>query len=542
MVKGATITLPGETLRFGPDEKQDIPTGISWDTEMPGGFGPGQMTVPLPEGLAKDDRLLYADVRVYGPGNRTLAEGYITGVTRPTRDTATIQWAGHSTLLARTPFRAIIVDRDLARWGNPSRQRRLKLLSEALINSVVGPSVESDTSSGFPALTLQVTARALFPRVEGLYDAGAGLRVKFISYSFESLSPDGILVAMLAVGGNDAFTADSQYGPNLLTGTNPSGTGTFTPTSPQRFAAVNLLAFGTVGAKDQSITFQHLAVYGDHPVPLQGPAPQGVFAGDVVAYIISQSPLNGTLGDSIEKTTSIVPHVIWPDDVTQQTAIEDMTALGGNTLLRNDWGCYEDKEFFWRSPGTWGRVWHLRREQITDGPADGPDIDRRVAGVKVTYQDAAGETRSAGPPGSNADYETLELVDSDPDNPAHRLPGAYLTIDAGVLPADPVTQIPRAAINVGTVVLNDRNRLFWRGTMTTAGTVEDQHGNPYPAAMVRAGDHAVITDDPEPTEIPINSTSYQDDGEQINLHLGAQPDSEETMLAQLAAATDLIPG
>lgn len=538
MVKGASITVPsGEVLRFGPDERFDIPTGVSWDTEMPGGFGPGQMTVPLPENLTKDDQLLYADVRVYGPGNRTLAEGYVTGVPRSQRGLATVQWAGHSTVLSRIQnFRAIIVDRDYGNWNGPSRARRVQL--DGTARDAADPSVEWDGAQ--PALKLSVSG----PVARGIeagawYNAGTA-RIESVYYAISGNSAwAGAGLAATLGGTDDDLGANGDISPGLaLDGAHRY----WSPDRPRKWITARAVRTAAGLVAQEYDSHWRLAAYGNHGIPLRGADPKGVYAGDVINYIISQSPLHGTLGDSIEETTWVIPHLAWHEDVSLQQAIEDVTAFGGSQLQRNDWGAYEGKEFFWRTPGTYGKTWHVRREQLADPSGDGPDADRRIAGVKVNYQDAAGETRSAGPPGSNSDYETPDLLDADPDNPAHRIPGMWLTVDGGTLPADPATGIPQAAINIGTVVLNDRNRLFWRGTMSTSGTVEDEHGNPYPVAMIRAGDRIVVDDDPDPTEIPVNSTSYTDDGESISLNLGARPDGEETMLAQLAAVTELIPG
>jgi len=44
----------GRVIRFGGDEAdvENQPSGISWDTNNPGGFGAASITLPRPEGLA----------------------------------------------------------------------------------------------------------------------------------------------------------------------------------------------------------------------------------------------------------------------------------------------------------------------------------------------------------------------------------------------------------------------------------------------------------------------------------------------------------
>jgi hypothetical protein len=114
--------------------------------------------------------------------------------------------------------------------------------------------------------------------------------------------------------------------------------------------------------------------------------------------------------------------------------IEQITAIGSSTTQPNDWGVYEDKTFFWRTPGTYGRTWHVRRDQVATPTSDGPQADQRVAGIKVVYSDASGRERSVGPVGSNADTETNDLLSIDPDNPASQIPGAFEVVNVGLVP------------------------------------------------------------------------------------------------------------
>ena len=282
------------------------------------------------------------------------------------------------------------------------------------------------------------------------------------------------------------------------------------------------------------MAIRRLAVFGNHGLTKRGTAPdQGYYSSDVVNYVIGQSPLNATLGDSIEETSFVIPHLAYYDDVSLTQVIEEVTTLGGSQNVPNEWGVYEDRTFFWKSPGSYGRTWHVWRDEVATPSSEGPDADRRVAGVKVLYQDGAGTTRSVGPPGSNADIETEVLLDVDPENPAHRIPGAFAIQQAGI------TNVFGAA-NIGVLVLNERNRLQWRGSVELQGEVLDANGNTYPVSEVRAGDEIVIDDSEDLSPRPINATTYNHSSMTTSASVGARRDTLEALLSQLSAVTDRL--
>ena len=526
----------GRVIRFGGDEADevDVPYDISWDTQIPGGFGAASITLPKPANLYADDQRLFSDVVIYGRGGRTLYEGYVTAVPQVSAQEIQLQCSGWSTTLDRVQtFREIFVDRDLGRWGEPSRARRTILVTNGLreINSAT-----VEPGSSLPALTLTADAGVVNPHPESLYDAGAGNEIASVYYDMTSISTSSH-DAKFSSSSTDDLAPENESA-DLITATNGTAQGTFTPSAARRYMSVKFFLIGT-NSNQTSATFRNLAVYGNHGLPLRGSDPKGVHASDVVGYVIQQAPLS-TDTSSIEPTTFVIPHLTYPEDVSLRQVIEEVTALGGSSNVPNDWGVYEDRTFFWRSPGSYGRTWRVRRDQIATATSEGPDADLRVAGVKVNYQDAAGTTRSVGPIGSNADYETNDLLDIDPDNPARRIPGAYAVVEAGIIPPDVATGIPTGAINVGKLVLNERNRLNWRGSVEIQGEATDENGNPYPVALVRAGDQIVIEDDADLTPRPIQSTSYNHSSLSLSASVGARPDSLEALLGRLAGVTDLF--
>ncbi len=531
----------GRVIRFGGDEAdvENQPSGISWDTNNPGGFGAGSITLPRPENIFADDAKLFSHVEIYGPLG-ILYEGFVNGVPQVGANEIQLNLSGWVSALDRVEtFREVFVDRDLSRWQDPARARRISLL--ATFNSVAGASTETDIATSLPALTLTTPATEVNPYCETWYDAGAGSEVESVYYDITSLSLYTYGGEMFTATADDATGAAALLA-DVLTGTDSSASGTATASTPARYALIRFyLSGGTVGAKDQSMTVRHLAVFGNHGLTKRGTAPdQGYYASDVVGYAIQQCPSITYSSDSIETTSFVIPHLTFTDDTSLRSVIEQVTALGGNANVANDWGVYENREFYWRSPGTYGRVWHVRRDQVATSSSDGPDADRRCAGVKVNYTDAAGTSLSVGPPGSNSDYETTDLLDSDTDNPAYRIPGAFKSETIGIAPVENGYSYSRLALNAGIMILNERNRLDWRGSVTITGEAEDENGNLFPAALIRAGDRIVESDGGDTTERTIVSTSYDHSSLTTTASIGATPDSLEALLGQLAAVTDLI--
>jgi hypothetical protein len=277
-----------------------------------------------------------------------------------------------------------------------------------------------------------------------------------------------------------------------------------------------------------------LTAFGNHGLTKRGTAPdQGYFASDIVSYAIGQVQSLSYSSDGIETTGFAIPHLTFTEDTSIRSVIEQVTSLGGNANVANDWGVYEDRQFYWRSPGTYGRVWHVRGDEVAESSSDGPDAGLRTAGVKVNYTDGAGTSLSVGPPGSNSDYETAELLDSDIDNPAFRIPGAFKSESVGITSQ-------QGAINIGVMILNERNRQDWRGSVSITGEAEDANGNLFPVSLIRAGDQLVISDAPSVAPRTIVATSYDHASLTCEADIGAQPDSLPALLGQLALVTGLV--
>ena len=518
----------GRVIRVGPDEDQvgDIPTNFTFQTQMPGGFGPASLTIPRPPDLYSDDAKLFSDVVVYGEGMRIIYEGYVTGLPQQGQDEIQLQITGWSSVLDRIQnFRQIFVDRDYSKWQEPSKERRKQLFAaNPNLRTVSAPTVTPGSNTA-PTLEFPNPFDAYQHRVEGWFDAGPGLTIKrlYIDGFFVGSTPN----INIAFTNSDA-SASLAFGLSSPSGISDDVTpNIFNVDPPTRYVVISLLA----DSSNRAFTADKLAVYGNHSLVLSGTEPAGIYGSEAIAYMVGATPLN-IFPDSIEPSEITLQHLSFMTDISVREAIEQINAFGGRELYPNDWGVYENREFFWQSPGTYGKTWLVSSDNLTNVRSDGPDSVLRTSGVKVNYQNEAGVTRAVGPPNSFSDFETPELLSIDDNNPAFRLPG-YHAESVGITSQ-------QGAVNIGKVMLNERNRLNWRGDLELQGEVLDSEGKTYPVHRIRAGDQIIVQDDDDKRPRPVNSTSYSHDNLSLTASLGAVPDRLDTLLARLAAVTDLF--
>lgn len=533
----------GRVLRFGPDERDDaaLPSGITFDTQIPGGFGSGALTLPRPAALRADDARLFSHLRLYGPGNVTYYEGRVVGTPQLGASQARLEtegWAAH--LDDNEAFREIYVDSDLSRWGPPSVQRRLNLVATY---SARDGSVTPDATSGSPSLHLSFdgawSAAPGLPLAESLYSSD-GILIDSIYYAWQRVanvsSGDSNWHWCVWLANDDALAAADSSGELRAAG---PGSGTVAAsTASRRYAAVSHYygaAGGTAGVI-YVLGFTCLAVYGRHGLTKRGTAtttrPQGLSGGDIIGNIVERAaPLLSVQPVLLDQGAYEITHLAFREPTTARGGVEQVTALGGSALAPNDWGVYDNREFFWLPPGSYGRTWRARRDQTATLTSDGPDATSRANGYYVTYRDGAGSVHSVGPPGSGADLTTADLADTDDGNPANRIPGRWRHADVGITSQ-------AGALLIGRLLLAEANRVTWRGPIAIEGEVMDTAGGKHPACAVRAGDRIVVEDD-DPAERTIVSTSYDHDALRLTANVGAPPRTVETLLAQLAAATEL---
>lgn len=529
----------GGQLRFGAGERdtERLPNRIEFSTQMPGGFQNGSLVAPRPTIVSALDAQRFASVRIYGPGNRTAYEGRVTGIPRVGANEIELSLEGWVSHLDDGTFREIFVDQDLNSWQAMSRQRRINLLSGGVWSPRDG-QVEPDTTTGMPALLQEIEdawASPFVPIVETWYDCGSGLDWGFIYID---------LVAHASSGGNwkhRLFSATDDVAGGALERANfdatTSGTGYSGAGSEGRFAFLqfqNSVTPGGAAGGRYTRQMRSLTIYGTHGLTRRGAShPQGFYVSDMLAYALTQSAslLNFTEGTdgSIEPSTFVVPQAVFTEvDNTARKTIEVLNGYGGDSLVPNDWGVYEDREFFWKTPRSYGREWRLRKDtNVTpsdEGPAGNP-----ANGAIVSWQDPAGSTHVVGPPGSGLSDTSTSLEDTSDDNPVNAagIPSKVIQVNAGLTSR-------AGAILIGQLALEEANRDERQGSLEVTGPVRDSTGAVYPAWMLRAGDDSGIEEDVDTPNAGILTTTYTHDANTRRLSgaVGAVPHRLETLLSR----------
>ena len=534
-----------QSYRFGPDrsDEGEIPLSIEWSTQNPGGFADGAVTLTRPAWISAADAPLMASYKVTNQGGELRYQGRAKATPQVDANTIRIEAEGLAAALDDNEYwRFLGVHNDLTAWGEPSVERKQKLIFEGTIpqsNASVDP-----TDEGLPALATKLSGTWTDPDVdsatcEAWLDTG-GMDIGYILYAWErsddinyadplwqwyvSLSED-----YQGIVGYDGSGNLLAAGPD--TGAFPAGG------DNRRFAFVTAY-YDAQSPMDgdtpldvgpSTIWWRALSVVGAHGLSLEllDDGRWGLTDRDVIEFAVSDgAPDIPVSAGFVDSGDFVIPHVVHTGTVRE--LIEQITVYGGTAGQLNDWGVYE--AFFWRAPG-WGETWRVRRDEVEFGEG-GPVTENRCTGMVVTYTDGAGRELSVGPTGSGADFETDDLEDSSPLNPVTktRVREGGLTSQQG-------------AVNIGVAALAEANAENRRGQVTITDTVRDSAGNERPTSVVRACDYVLVEDESggyPPETQPIVGTSYSHDSLSVSCELGLPAPSVEALLARLATRTEGI--
>jgi hypothetical protein len=526
---GISVThADGRITRWGPDElaAQDVPTGLSFGTSIPGGFK--SMTCSLLRRIDVDypDEALFDSIRVYGPGNETVWEGRIAQLPRQHAEQYTVQpgaigWAAH--LRDDPSFREIYVDLDMTRWSGPSVQRRINQIAANV--TAIDPSVVPDQTTGQPSLETRCTgawAATSKPSAEATYYAGS-IPLGSIYYAWKinqaGMAADANWVWDVFLSSNDTYTSFDNVGSLRAAG---PGSGALVATTTGRYIAAVQLAYnaGPAGADatPYSVFWTCLAIYGRHGLTGAGvptaTTAYGFFAWEIISNVLSRAaPLltySTGSGGSIESTSFVIPQMAF----IEPTAAEDVISLVNGYHLY-EWGVYDNREFFWRAPNPARLTWEARLSDGDQVSLEGDDANNIFNGVFISYTDPVGKRKTAGPPGSGADTEDVSLVDTNPDNPvnAHSMPRRWGLLDISQ------TTTPAGAVQLGAIWLAEHNLPQRRGQLTLTGTAEHPTQGKRPVWAIRAGDYIRIADRPNDPVRRIIETSYDHDSRRLTASL-----------------------
>lgn len=526
---GAVIeTHDGRAITFGPEEDTErLPTALSFSTQIPGGFGKGSLVVPRPDGFDPLDTPLLAGARFYGPGNRTAYEGRLAAKPRLGVNDITLELEGWSAHLDDDIFRALYVTRDLNRWGPPGLQRQINLAEVDNAPHQADASALTDANGNGLRLAVTGVWTTPIPRCEAWFDASSGLAVGMVAGDFVGW-PDTAFVLTLNGGNDEVGGAPTETGSDLFTAASGSFAHTFSQAFRRAWFEWHYNGAGGVDANTEyGLNLYNLAAYGDHGLTLYVAADggaKGVRGDDALRDAISRAaPLLNT--DDIEQAQFVITDLVFDGwDSRVRNVVEQVTAKGGASDVPNDWGVYEDKRFFWRTPGSYGRTHRLRLDEGVEIVDEGEDAAEIATAIIATYTDSAGNQKAVGYPGSGADVESALLVVTDPKNPI-----ALSDVDRKVITKDVGKQTPEGAVLFAQLALKEALRADRTGTYRVPSLPNDE-----PPYYLRAGDKVLIEDDAAVEQSTVSTDYDHSDGE-VEVHIGTAPNRLDVFLAQAAA-------
>jgi hypothetical protein len=530
-------TPEGRTFRWGQDEPkpENVPSGLSFSTTIPGGFERAGCVLPRKPGVDYSDLERFSTLYVKGAGGEPAWEGRLEGAPRTSGNQMAVTpnavgWQAH--LDDNKGVSEVYIDRDLGRWGDASIQRKINAIAVSWREAASPTTGAQDSGATGPGVSFQ------FSRFDGTYIEygeawyyGQGVDIGQLRYDFNapSLAADANWLDQAYITDTDIYGSAFDQGSdhNQTAATNQSVTAT---DSGRKYAAV-LSRFVASGVADLNIVHQwlNLRVLGRHGLTAQGTQPaEGFYASQIIENAIPRfAPLLSVTGESITDTSFVIPQAAYWE-ATAGDIVNDV-----NRYHLYDWAVWDDRVFWYYPRTAYGRRWRARM-----GPANlaetGPSVERVYNEVIVKYQGADGISRSVGPVGAAVSTESALLTDLDPENPAT---AAGVTRRA-ILSMKGISSAV-AAIQVGQRFLEETRLVDRSGSAELVGTVEDDKGVVWPAWMVRAGDYISFIDASDSSNRRIVRASYNDSSRTNSIDLDAPPEALDALLERLNAV--LIP-
>jgi hypothetical protein len=419
---------------------------------MPGGFKDLSCSLLRRIDIDYPDLGLFDTVRVYAPGNRTVWEGRMAQFPRSHGDGFSITpgavgWSAH--LTDDPSFREVYVDRDPGAWQDADLDRKLALTVAGYILTKFSVDLGNGGLSwavGTDALPANCIAEVYYKMPAGLLAAKLGYKGTRTG-TFTELR-GGVRVRRIDHG------ADARRH------------------RPQRDVHGRVLGDaeadqqpGVTPATSLLQRYSKIAVYGNHGLTTRanGTEPDGLYASDVIANIVSRAaPLLTVASGAIQATTFVIPHLVFADPTTAESAIQLVNAYHGY-----DWGVYDNKQFFYRASDPALLTWQARLSTGARLDLEGDTAEQVFNGVYVTYQDATGQKKTVGPTGATADNTDASLLDASATNPAT---AHGITRRWGMLEISQTTTLA-GATQLGAIWLSEHSAPQRRGTLTLTGTV-----------------------------------------------------------------------
>lgn len=511
----------GRTIaRWAADEGQDenIIDNLSFSSEMQGGCKESSGQLPRDPRIRWSDLYPYLDKTIYGPGADEVWWGRLDKPEGSEGNQTLVNPQGVGHLAAMEDNEAVTfggINSDLRAWAGPSVDRRVALIGENFPNQQDpslnwgsnGPALRFEVQNGWSAPTI--------PVCEAWFDAGSGIRIGAMLGAWANGNANTEFQLFVSFSDDDLARAGLEASSDYYTAT--SGQISQSPGVPRRFARLdwlyNVAPAGAEGGQ-YGVDLQNLKIIGNHGLALQGTWPNvGFTAKQMLEWVVPRFSYLEARAEDVEDDGFVIPHAWFAEEVTLATIVKELTKYG---LL--DWFVYADKRLQLRFPGSYGRRW-----VAAPGPAElieeGEDGTRLWRDIVVAWQDVDGTTKTVGPPGSGATYETSGLEITDPDHPAVRADivrrDRLVTKTVGDLPS---------SIKLGENWLAAANELSRSGSCNLSAYVMDDKGVLHPASVVKAGDEVFFPGSGDPSYRRITHVDYQHSERKAACTLDAPPE------------------
>lgn len=480
-------TASGVVYRLGPDEPraENQPTSLRFGTSVPGGYR--DLALSLARSVVRDwpDLGLFNDVRVYGPGNVTVWEGRIQELPRSTGDeeTVTIQAVGHSAHLRDDPsFQRVYVDVSTENWEDPSTEHVARRQAGGNpTNRKIAPNTKKGGISFEMTQNVAVESDEQGALMYRLPPGSKAARFRYIGTATANTNMNQKIRTTTDIDGAPAIDDTTLTVDSTLRSV------TLSATDGLRYLWLTDEPTLAVNKDHHGATFSAVAVYDDHGLTEQSidaSTPHGFFGSDIIADVIQRAAplLNAT---AIEATGFVIPHMSFREPVTAEDVVQAV-----NAYYLWEWGVYDDRVFFFRPPDPSRLTWEVALSDGVDLDLEGDSGEASYNGVIVTYTNANGEQRTAGPESSGCDRTDSDLQDLGNTNPVNiaEIPKRWGKLDISF----PTTG--DGAVRLGAAWLAEQSAPQRRGQMIVTGTARHPSGTRRPPWAIRAGDYVRVID------------------------------------------------
>lgn len=520
-------TADGDRYRWDGEARDPgkRPQSISCGSKIGEGYGASSVTLARQGARTYPDIDEFSTVRHIGVDGEIAYEGRIAATPRSSRkiEVQAVGWMSHA---RDTPIPSLlIIDRDLSNWGSASVSYKTSLATASY--QVQDATPLPDATGGSHTLQLAYEgawAATVLPACDARYDAGPGQKIGRI-YLYWGMGGGVTATAPFAhrlyVADVDDNSAGTAIGDNT---TLPSLGTLFTLATPRRFAHAEF-RYDAGGAGTQGfryiVNIKQLTAYGDHGLPLQGAAPAGVLASDIIRYVAGlYCPLLDTGG--VRPSPSIIDQFLFKE---QTYAFDVFTKA--NAYDRYNIAVWNDRKLTYEPmpSETADPTWIVRSSDGNglDPNWTGPSTAASANGILVRFQNVLTGSADYVSPDTNA-----ALADARDTIAANR--AGIKRWEAIQLP-DPNS--PNGAAEIGRAVLAEFNRPRKPGDITIRGHIRDAAGSWRQGWRVKAGETVLLADDPDAIPQTIWEPGWTQDTKTLVMHVDAPAATADSILADI---------